>query len=106
MIDRSRLSELKKEIGEEDFGEVAQIFLVEMGEILSALSAESARVTAAAFHGLRGSASNLGFSGFALACDGAEKRCLKGETVEMAPLVALFQASVAAASDELPAQAA
>ena len=106
MIDRARLSELKEEIGEEDFGEVAEIFLEEMTEILAALCADPAAIVPAAFHGLRGSASNLGFVGFASACREAEKRCRGGEVIDMEPLVALFQASVAAAGDELPAMAA
>lgn len=106
MIDRARLSELKEEIGEEDFGEVAAIFLDEMNETLSALSANPEAVTAAAFHGLRGSASNLGFSGFATACSNAEKRCLTGERIDLVPLTALFRASVAMAGDELPAMVA
>lgn len=106
MIDRARLTELKEEIGEDDFGEVAEIFLEEMGELLSVLRTDPAAITPAAFHGLRGSASNLGFSGFAAACSDAEKRCRDGEAVDMAPLVALFQASVDAAGEELPAMAA
>lgn len=106
MIDRVRLTELKDEIGEEDFGEVAEIFLEEMNETLSALCANPAAISAAAFHGLRGSASNLGFTAFATACSNAEIACRNGEDVDMAPLEALFQASVAAAGDELPAMAA
>jgi len=106
MIDRARLSELKEEIGDEDFGEVAEIFLDEMNETLSALCSDPKAITAAAFHGLRGSASNLGFSGFAFACSDAEQRCLACERIDMAPLVALFRASVAMAGNELPAMAA
>jgi histidine phosphotransfer protein HptB len=106
MIDRARLTELKQEIGEEDFGEVAEIFLEEMDEMLTALCADPAAIVPAAFHGLRGSASNLGFSGFATACIDAEKRSQSGEMIDMEPLVALFRASVVAAGDELPAMAA
>lgn len=106
MIDRARLSELKEEIGEEDFAEVAEIFLDEMNETLSVLSADPAAITAAAFHGLRGTASNLGFAGFAVACSGAEQLCRAGEAVEIAPLIALFRASVEAAGGQLPAMAA
>jgi histidine phosphotransfer protein HptB len=106
MIDRARLTELKQEIGEEDFADVAEIFLEEMDEILTALCADPVAITPAAFHGLRGSATNLGFSGFAAACIDAEKRCQYGESIDMAPLVALFQASVVAAGDDLPAMAA
>ena len=67
MIDRARLAELKHEIGDEDFEEVAEIFLEEMSETLDALAANPLLVTPAAFHGLRVSASNLGFAGFAAA---------------------------------------
>ncbi len=106
MIDQSRLTELKNEIGVEDFHEVAEIFLEEMNETLDALCANPLAVNASAFHGLRGSASNLGFTGFAAACCDAEKQCLAGTAVDLGPLVSLFHASVAAAGDELPAMAA
>ena len=106
MIDRARLAELKHEIGDEDFEEVAEIFLEEMTETLDALAANPLLVTPAAFHGLRGSASNLGFAGFAAACSEAEKQCQAGDAVDIAALVTLFHASVEAAADDLPAQAA
>lgn len=106
MIDRARLTELKEEIGEKDFGEVAEIFLEEMNETLSALGADPGTITAAALHGLRGSASNLGFSEFSAACSDAEKRCQQGAAIDLASLVALFQASVVAAGEDLPTMAA
>lgn len=106
MIDRARLTELKNEMGEDDFDEVAEIFLEEMAETLDALIASTTAASPADFHALRGSASNLGFTGFAAACSEAEKRCQSGDDVDLVQLVALFRASVAAAADDLPLQAA
>ncbi len=101
MIDRNRLLELKQEIGEEDFAEVGEVFLEEMQETLEALMQNAGSATAADFHGLRGSASNLGFVDFGAACSKAEQDVVGGATIDIAALKALFNASVAAAGSDL-----
>ncbi len=102
VIDLGRLNELKQEIGEEDFAEVAEIFLEEMDEILQGLKDQPGAATAADFHGLRGSASNLGFSAFVEACAIAERDAAQGAAIDIAPLDALYRASLEAASGVLP----
>lgn len=62
-IDWTRTEELRSDIGEEDFAEVAALFLSEVAETADGLSPDMApdrlRDT---LHGLKGSALNRGFS--------------------------------------------
>lgn len=106
MIDRDRVQELRQEIGEDDFAEVAEMFLDEMAEALTALSDAPDNAGADAFHGLRGSALNLGFADFASACADAEKRAAQGKAVDTAHLNWLYGESVKAFRVSQPAAAA
>ncbi len=106
MIDLERLEELRQEIGEEDFLEVAEMFLDEMADSLAALQATTGGAGPDVFHGLRGSALNLGFTDFATACTEAEKRALDGQPVDAVHLDWLYRESVKAFQTELPADAA
>lgn len=73
MIDWDRVTELYNEIGEEDFAEIAAVFLAELEETVEAL--DGAKETDAlrdGYHGLKGAALNLGFSTVAELCTAAE----------------------------------
>ena len=74
MIDWKRVSELRDEIGPEDFGEVVELFLdeveAEIGNLRRSVVEEALE---SQLHFLKGSALNLGFSDFS-------KRCQHGET--------------------------
>ena len=73
MIDWDRISELRAEIGEDDFGEVVEIFLEEVEEGIERLrSRKPGEALAADFHFLKGSALNLGFRSFSSLCQAAE----------------------------------
>ena len=106
MIDRERMQELRQEIGEEDFFEVAEMFLDEMADTLATLCAAPEGAGADAFHGLRGSALNLGFTDFATACSEAEKKAAEGQPVDVVHLDWLYRESVKAFGADLPAAAA
>lgn len=106
MIDRERVQELRQEIGEEDFAEVAEMFLDEMADTLAALCAAPDSAGAAVFHGLRGSALNLGFIDFAAACSDAEKGAAAGQAVDVVHLGWLYRESLKAFGSDLPAAAA
>jgi HPt (histidine-containing phosphotransfer) domain-containing protein len=73
MIDWARIDELREEIGTEDFADIASLFLEEVTDTLNALdlSADPA-VLSNQFHGLKGSALNLGFTYTATLCAEAE----------------------------------
>lgn len=73
MIDRSRIEELRSDIGEDDFAEVLDIFLNEIGEALQTLDpAGPPDRLASDLHSLKGSAQNIGFAEFARLCREAE----------------------------------
>ena len=73
MIDWDRVTELREEIGEEDFAEIAAVFLAELEETVDALAGiadDAARRDG--YHGLKGAALNLGFETVAALCAAAE----------------------------------
>lgn len=108
MIDWDRLTGLRDDIGEDDFADVAFLFVAEIDETLATLQNEPDTVTAAHFHFLRGSAANLGFVALADACSAAEAACNADETPDIPGVAAIFQASLAEVSPRMPelAQAA
>lgn len=60
MIDWDRIAQLKADIGEDTFPELAPVFLAELQEAMSALSANPSP-GAAEMHFIKGSALTLGF---------------------------------------------
>jgi len=102
MIDWDRLNALRSDIGEEDFGMVAHLFVSEMEETLSRLRDAPGVATAADFHFLRGSAANLGFSAMVEACAVAEAACKGGEAPDLERVATIFAASIAAAVPLVP----
>lgn len=77
MIDWSRVSELRDEVGEEDFAEVVDLFLDEVDGVIGGLTADMADLEAQ-LHFLKGSALNLGFAGFADLCHAGEAAARAG----------------------------
>ncbi|MGV6810888.1 MAG: Hpt domain-containing protein [Brevirhabdus sp.] len=81
MIDWVRVSELREEIGEDDFAEIVTIFLEEVAETLVAL--EQAPPDANLqdiLHFLKGSALNLGFGRLGELCRTGEQMAENGES--------------------------
>ena len=98
LIDWARVSELKSEIGEEDFGEVIEIFLDEVEEELSQLTNHTNFATLEApLHFLKGSALNLGFAEFSKYCQAGETAAAKGENspIDLAEIQAIYDRSKA-----------
>lgn len=108
MIDWDRLTTLRSDIGEEDFADVAFLFVAELEETLSSLLADPDTAEPSHFHFLRGSAANLGFVGLADACSAAEAGCAAGTPPDIPEIVRIFRASLAEVSPKVPelAQAA
>lgn len=80
-IDWARVEELRDEVGSEDFIEITALFLSEIEEALASLPATDDTVALTdAYHGMKGSALNLGFTTLA-------ERCAHGEAAptEIAP---------------------
>jgi histidine phosphotransfer protein HptB len=102
MIDRARLDGLRQDIGEEDFADLACVFVAEMSDHLDRLGRDPANATAEDFHFLRGSAANLGLAAMADACARAEVACKTGGTPDIAGIAEIFTLSLAALSPDIP----
>jgi|APHot6391423177_1040244.scaffolds.fasta_scaffold00101_4 HPt (histidine-containing phosphotransfer) domain-containing protein len=102
MIDWDRLNALRSDIGEEDFADVAFLFISEIGEKLASLQADPTIATADDFHFLRGSAVNLGLTRLAATCTGAEAACNAGATPDIAGVAAAFAAALSAMEPHVP----
>jgi len=99
MIDWERVAELRDEVGAEDFGEVVELFLDEVEEVLRRLRDDPQIATFEEdFHFLKGSALNLGFRDFGAMCFAAEKAAAAGKaaTVDVAQTLAGYDAGKAA----------
>ena len=99
MINWSRVSELRDEIGAEDFGEVVEIFLEEVEEEIAVLrDAVPPDALEAKLHFLKGSALNLGFSDFSELCQTGESAAKSGQfdTIDLPATVAVYEASKSA----------
>lgn len=99
-IDWDRLNELRTDIGEEDFADVATLFVAELHETLDRLTPEAA--VAADFHFLRGSAANLGFVALVAACSEAEVACNAGAMPDIAAVHDAFHAALDEITPEFP----
>lgn len=102
MIDWTRLNGLRADIGEEDFADVAMIFVAEITEHLDRLAADPGSAMAADFHFLRGSAANMGFVAMVAACRQAEADCLAGTIPDLAGVADSFAASLGAIATDIP----
>lgn len=99
MIDWTRVQELKEEIGEEDFGEVAEMFMGEVEEVIARLkSAPDPTRYEADLHFIKSSALNLGFRDLSALCQAGERRAAAGGAtgIDLTPVFTTYEASKAA----------
>lgn len=88
MIDWNRVQELRNEVGEDAFGEVLDLFLEEVDEVMDRLGdAPDPGCLPADLHFVRGSALNLGLKEFCAICQGLEHRLARGESVDLSALL-------------------
>ncbi|MBF9042553.1 hypothetical protein HKCCE4037_04405 [Rhodobacterales bacterium HKCCE4037] len=99
-VDWNRLHELQADIGKEDFLDVAMVFVAELEETLSGMTAEAA--TADDFHFLRGSAANLGFTALVEACSQAEARTKTGALPDVDAVKSAFGQALTEMSAQMP----
>ncbi|PVA10754.1 histidine kinase [Pelagivirga sediminicola] len=96
MIDWARITELRDEIGADDFCDVVVLFLEEVEEEICQLrdGCETAQLEAR-LHMLKGSALNLGFRTFSEFCQRAETAAANGQhaQIDMPATLASFDAS-------------
>ena len=96
MIDWDRIKELQSEIGEEDFPEVIELFLEEVGGAIERLrEGPEISTLGSELHALRGTALNLGFGTFAEMCQIGEAQATEGRAADiaLAPLLECYEDS-------------
>jgi HPt (histidine-containing phosphotransfer) domain-containing protein len=102
MIDWTKLHDLRASIGENDFSQLAHLFVTEMGERLALLASAPNTATVEDFHFLRGGAANLGLLTMVAACHAAEAACRAGAVPDIRAVSHAFGAAVTAIQAELP----
>lgn len=99
MIDWNRISELQSDIGADEFDEIVGLFLEEVEtEIASLRNGSDRSKLEAQLHFLKGSALNLGFSGFARLCQSGETAAAQGRSdhVDLHEIITIYEQSRAA----------
>lgn len=100
MIDWKRIADLKEELGEDDFEEVFDIFLDEVGDGVQGLdSTLEASALEAILHSIKGNAVTVGFAALADLASEGEINASRGINVALAPIIAAHQQSLAAYAD-------
>lgn len=98
LIDWDRIRELRDEIGEDDFGEVVEMFLEEVADAVARLDpiANDTAAAEADLHFIKSISLNLGFSGLATICQTGEKRASGGDMPirELERIPSLYQESL------------
>ena len=104
MIQWSRISELRDEVGHDDFAEVVDLFLEEANEVLERLrNGPGPGDLERQLHFLKGSAMTLGFAHFSQLCQQGECKSASGQAddVDLAEILAAFETSCAAFHSQL-----
>nr|WP_203565008.1 Hpt domain-containing protein [Aliiroseovarius sp. PrR006] len=89
---------MKDEIGEEDFGEVAEIFLEEVDEVIARLKSNPDPTQYEQdMHFLKGSALNLGFRDLSVICGQNEQAAANGQNnqIQLEPIFTAYDQSKA-----------
>lgn len=96
MIDWTRVTALRDEVGTEDFEEVVELFIEEVDEVVGHLRNDSRMNTLEEdMHFLKGSALNLGFTDLARLCEAGEQAAAAGhdDRIDVAAVIAAYDAS-------------
>lgn len=95
MIDWDRISELRNEVGEDDFAEVLVIFFDEVADVLEGLENGSIDAKRRDLHFLKGSAMNIGLADVSALCRCCESALAANpdEAVDLSPIRTAFLAS-------------
>ncbi len=98
MISWERVEEFRREVGEEDFDEVAEMFILEVEEMIAQMREKpDPNSLAENLHFLKGCALNLGFEAFSALCADGENRAAKEDPsgVDLDSIFSAYAASKA-----------
>lgn len=105
MIDWDRVTELRNEVGAEDFEEVIELFMEEVNSIIEPMrqGMNNPSHLEENLHFLKGCALNIGFDEFSSLCHEGEKKAAAGlgETVSIAKVLDVFDQSAMTFEKEL-----
>ena len=104
MIDWSKVTELRQEIGDADFAEVVDLFLEEVDEAMQQLrDALPQDKLECCLHFLKGSALNLGFDAFSTLCAAGEVASARGnyDKIDITEICSVYDKSKATFLSEL-----
>lgn len=96
MINWARVDELKDEIGEDDFAEVAELFIEEVEEVIARLKSDpNPSLLEKDLHFLKSSFLNLGFDALSRLCSIGEANAAAGDfdSIQLAPIFDTFTSS-------------
>lgn len=96
MIDWTRVSDLRSEIGDDDFLEVVDLFLEEADEVVAVLAGPpDPPQVEGRLHFLKGSALNLGLTDLAALCQAGERSAATGNatSVDLPQVVSVYRTS-------------
>ena len=105
MIDWQQVITLRDEVGADDFDEVIALFLQEVEEVTTRLSAGTPSYGLEQdLHFLKGSAMSLGFTAFCQACDVGERLAAGGQSDQVAlpDILACYRSSKSQFLGHLP----
>lgn len=105
MIQWSRVEELCDEVGQDDFGEVVELFLEEVEDVIARLRDTPDRGQLEQdLHFLKGSALSLGFERFSSLCQDGEQKSASGQAdaVDLGQIIKIFEQSKHLFQAELP----
>ncbi len=105
MISWERVNELRDEIGDEDFAEVADMFLEEVEEVIGRLKSNPKPATLEdELHSLKGSALNLGFEALSRLCQDGESQAASGnfDAISLPDVFEAYEKSKAVFRERVP----
>ena len=104
MIDWSKVTDLRREIGDEDMSEIVDLFLEEADEAIDGLrSGVAPEELEGQLHFLKGSALNLGFTAFSELCATGEAAAAAGDhaAIDLGAVIDVYDKSKAVFLREL-----
>jgi len=105
MLDWNRISNLRNEVGPDDFGEVVDLFLEEADSVTLTLAAQTGdKDLEEALHFLKGSALTLGFSDLSDLCQISETLASRGQAneIDLKPILTSYEVSKSRFLSDLP----